>query len=152
MMSACGQEGVTPATATAYFAPQPVTRVPPAPPSVVIQSTERCDDDARFVEDLTIPDGTAVAPGELLEKRWAVENTGSCDWRAGYLLVRVDSSPMLGPSELALFPAPAGEPAIWAIEIEAPQESGEYIAAWQARSPSGEFFGDRVFVQIEVQP
>jgi hypothetical protein len=37
------------------------------------------------------------------------------------------------------------------VELVAPQEPGEYLASWQARAPDGEFFGEQVFVLIEVR-
>lgn len=104
-----------------------------------------------FLEDLTIPDGTVVSAGETLDKRWSVKNTGTCDWTSGYRLVRLDAGELGGRAELALYPARAGEDAVWQVELVAPNESGEYLASWQARSPGGELFGDQVFVLVEVR-
>ena len=111
-----------------------------------------CSNDARFVEDLTVPDRTRVAPGAVLDKRWAVLNSGECDWTAGYRLVRIDDGPIVAPQELALFPARSGENAVLQVAVEAPVTSGEHIASWQARAPDGSFFGDQVFVLIVVGP
>ena len=43
-------------------------------------ATPTCSDWLTFVEDLTIPDGTSVIPGSVLDKRWQVENSGTCNW------------------------------------------------------------------------
>jgi hypothetical protein len=40
-------------------------------------ATPTCSDGLTFIEDLTIPDGAFVAPGEVLDKRWQVKNSGS---------------------------------------------------------------------------
>jgi hypothetical protein len=109
-----------------------------------------CVNDARFVEDLTIPDGYQAETGELLDKRWAVLNAGSCDWGAGYRLVRLDDGLIEAPRELALFPARAGESGVWSVQITAPDQEGDQRANWQAQSPDGTFFGDQVFVLIDV--
>lgn len=116
-----------------------------------MQQTEDCFDGARFVEDLTVPDGSLAQPGEVFDKRWAVLNDGSCDWGSGYRLVRTDESSIEAAEELALYPARAGETAIWQIKITAPLDAGPHLASWQARSPEGVFFGEQVFVLIEVR-
>jgi hypothetical protein len=109
-----------------------------------------CINGARFVEDLTIPDGTRAAPEDVLDKRWAVLNSGTCDWSAGYRLVRIDEGAIEASEELALYPARAGETGVWSVQLVAPKQLGEQIASWQAQAPDGSFFGDPVFVLIEV--
>ena len=111
-----------------------------------------CVDQARFIEDLSIPDGSRVEPGALIDKRWSVMNSGTCNWGPGYRLIRTDGGLLGGPTELALYPARAGEAAIWQVLLTAPREPGEYLASWQAKTPNGELFGDPVFVLVEVRP
>ncbi len=63
------------ATATMVLEPSPLpTQVPPQPTAVA------CSDDAAFVADLTVPNGTAMFPGQMYDKVWRVANTGSCTW------------------------------------------------------------------------
>ena len=151
-LAGCGSQ--PPVEPTAYLAPA-VTVAPsqtqPAVATVAAAPTDVCVNAAIFIEDLTVPDGTSVAPGERLDKRWAVQNSGSCDWGPGYRLVQADSGSLEGRQESALYPARAGENAVWQVELVAPQEPGEYLASWQAQAPNGEFFGEQVFVLIEVQ-
>jgi len=151
-LSGCGSQ--PPVEPTAYLAPA-VTVAPsqtqPAVATVAAAPTDVCVNAAIFIEDLTVPDGTSVAPGERLDKRWAVQNSGSCDWGPGYRLVQLDSGSLGGRQEAALYPARAGENAVWQVELVAPEEPGEYLASWQARAPNGELFGEQVFVLIEVQ-
>jgi hypothetical protein len=52
--------------------------------------------------------------------------------------------------EQALFPARSDSEAEIRIIFTAPQEEGTYQALWQAYSPSGEPFGDPIFLIIEV--
>lgn len=139
--------------ATAYIAPGPpafASTEPVAPTVAATPQSVACVNEARFIEDLTISDGSRVPPGELLDKRWSVLNSGSCNWGPGYRLTRTDDGTLDAPRELALYPARAGEPAAWQVLLTAPREPGQYLASWQARSPSGEFFGDQVFILIEV--
>jgi hypothetical protein len=118
---------------------------PPAP-----TAAPECTNDARFVEDLTIPDGENVSPGQQIDKRWSVQNTGTCDWGPDYRLVRISRDAFTGPDEFALYPARAGTDAVWQILLEAPQFLGEHSSRWQAQAPDGSRFGDDVFVDVVV--
>jgi len=109
-----------------------------------------CLNDAQFLEDLTIPDGTQVAPGQLLVKRWSVQNSGSCDWGAGYRLMPMWDNPFMEEGEQGLYPARAGASAVWEVHLAAPQEAGTYFARWQAYAPDGTPFGEEVYLLIEV--
>jgi hypothetical protein len=109
-----------------------------------------CTNAARFVDDLTFPDGTRVAPGALIDKRWSVQNTGTCDWGSGYRLVQVSGQGLSGPPEIALYPARSGTAAVWQVELQAPTAPGEYDSRWQARAPDGVLFGDVVFAVVVV--
>jgi hypothetical protein len=110
-----------------------------------------CQNGAAFVEDLTIPDGTLVAPGQTLIKRWEVQNVGSCDWGPGYQLVRIGQDELEGPQAVPLFPAKAGSSAVWEVELRAPVERGGYLSRWQAQDPQGNLFGDEVYLLISVE-
>ena len=114
-------------------------------------ATPPCSYGAEFLEDLTIPDGSSAIQGQTLDKRWAVQNTGSCDWGPEFRLVRVDPGAEAGAIETALYPARAGETAVWRITMTAPQKTGDFLASWQARSPEGFLFGDQVFILIHVE-
>jgi hypothetical protein len=149
VLTACGTNStVTPTRAmNAGLALTTATQLP----SLTLQAeSTTCINDARFVEDLSIPDGTRAAPEDVLDKRWAVHNAGTCDWSAGYRLVRIDEGLIEGPEELALYPARAGETGVWSVQITTPDQLGDQMASWQAQAPDGSLLGDRVFVLIEV--
>ena len=46
-----------------------------------------CTNRARFVDDVTIPDGTLVTRGEWITKTWKLENYGTCPWSWNYKVV-----------------------------------------------------------------
>ena len=127
------------------------TARPTVPSAELPVASTFCTNDARFVADLTVPDGTIVSPGDEIDKRWSVLNAGTCDWTSGYRLVRVGTGAIGGPAELALFPARAGSTGEWQVSLQAPQEPGEYLARWRARAPDGSSFGEEVFVLIFVE-
>ncbi len=118
-----------------------------APPLVPPAS---CRNGSRYIEDLTIPDGTVVAPGQTIDKRWSVQNSGTCDWGPDYRLVHVSGEGVTGPDEVALYPAVAGADAVWQVILQAPTEAGTYHSRWQAQAPDGTFFGEEVYVVIVV--
>jgi len=152
-LAACGQAvDPTPTpTVTVQIRPTAASQsAQPIPASQAAPVQGRCVAQARFIEDLSIPDGSLVEPGGLIDKRWSVLNSGTCDWGPGYRLIRTDTGLLIGPDELALYPARSGEEAVWQVLLTAPREPGQHIASWQARSPTGELFGDPVFVLVEV--
>lgn len=111
-----------------------------------------CTNDLKFAQDITIPDGTTVLPGERVDKQWLVTNTGSCNWEAGYHLKLISGEDMGVPAEQALYPAVAGTQATLRIVFTAPAEAGSHTAAWQAFSPDGIAFGEAVYIQVVVAP
>jgi hypothetical protein len=152
---ACGSpDELTP---TISWTPLPLaSNVPvPTPTTVPIGSEpvalpRTCLNDAVFLEDLTIPDQTIVDANEPLDKRWSVQNNGTCDWGPGYRLVHISRDDFQAEEAIALFPARAGAVASWQVEMKAPFKPGEHIGIWQASSPEGEFFGEQVYLWVIV--
>ena len=54
--------------------------------------------DAVYVSDVTIPDGTVLAPGEEFVKTWKFQNTGSCAWSEDFLITFTNGEDMDGDS------------------------------------------------------
>jgi hypothetical protein len=152
---ACGGEENSSIAPTLSWTPWPTATTrqaaPTSRPSVAPTLRESCSDSARFVEDITIPDGSVVAPGEQLDKRWAIQNSGTCDWGPGYRLVRIGGDAMPGPESVDLYPARAGKRATLRIVLQAPAEPGDYISRWRAQSPEGIQFGDEIYLLIVVE-
>ncbi len=109
-----------------------------------------CQSNLLYIEDITIPDGTQVSPADGLDKRWLVQNNGTCNWDQRFS-IRLIAGPDLGAgSELALYPARSGNQVQIQIQFTAPQEAGLYRSAWQATDPQGNLFGDPIFIEINV--
>jgi hypothetical protein len=134
-------QGATPVIPTSTPQPELVASPTATPP---------CTDGLAFVEDVTIPDGTTVSPGASIDKRWLVQNNGTCNWDARYRLKFVGGLEMGAATEQALYPARGGAQATIRITFTAPSEPGEYSTAWQAIDPNGEPFGDAIFMKIRV--
>jgi hypothetical protein len=136
-------QGSTPVIPT--ITPQPITTQSPT-------ATPPCTHGLAFVEDETIPDGTEVSPGASVDKRWLVQNNGSCNWDSRYRLKFVGGLEMGATTEQALYPARGGAQATIRITFTAPTEPGKYTTSWQAINPDGEPFGDPIFMTIQVSP
>ena len=139
VLTGCGPQGET---------PPPGVEASPAPtsnPAVAsLRQTEAvkltasspatptpvCISDLRFVDDVTLPDGTVVEPGQSLDKRWRVENAGSCNWDHRYEIRLIAGPDLQAPSPQALYPALSDTEAVIRIEYTAPQEPGNYISSW----------------------
>jgi hypothetical protein len=135
-------QGQTPVIPT--LTPQPIATSSPT-------ATPPCTDGLAFVEDVTIPDGTAVSPGATIDKQWLVQNNGTCNWDSRYRLRFAGGLEMGAAGEQALYPARAGSQATIRIVFTAPSEPGTYTTAWQAFNADGISFGDPVFMEIIVQ-
>ena len=137
-----------------YKPPTPAPSPSPTDPplhSPTPNASESCTNYLSFVKDVTIPDGTKVSPGEILLKQWRVENTGDCNWGAGYS-IQLISGPDLGASPTqALYPALRKTKTVLQITFTAPEEPGSYTSIWQAFNPQGTPFGEAFYVEIVVE-
>ncbi len=164
ILSACANRDVGTIPDGEFFLPPTQAPMQPSgPPSTLSDSTESvlaeprptptpsCSNDLRFVSDLSILDGTVVQPGESLDKRWGVENSGTCNWDSRYK-VKLIAGPGMGvPVQQALVPALSGTQTMIRMVFIAPEEPGYYRSAWQAYDEDDNPFGDTFFLDIVVQ-
>lgn len=122
---------------------------------IIISETpinESCTNILSFLDDVTVEDGATFLPNDSIDKQWLIKNDGTCDWDSTYKIKWVGGDPMNANTEQSLYPARAGTQATLRIIFIAPAIAGEYESAWQAVDPDGNFFGDLVFIKIEVIP
>lgn len=155
-LAACGHPSVStpelyrpPAPAGILFTPEPT--IPSIVPTDFTTPNLECLDNLHFLDDITIPDGSRVQPGEEIDKRWLVENNGSCNWDVRYRLKLIAGDSLGAQAEQALYPARSGAQITMRILFIAPLVPGAYRSAWQAFSPQGEPFGDPIFIEIVVE-
>jgi hypothetical protein len=109
-----------------------------------------CKNDLTYLDDLTIPDGTYIAPNSSIDKQWSVKNSGTCNWNETYTL-RLFSGPELGTNgPQSITPLRADAEGIIRINFTAPTEAGNYSATWQAYDPNGQPFGEILTIEINV--
>jgi hypothetical protein len=113
--------------------------------------TITCNDGLEFLEDVTIPDGSIVKAGSIMDKQWLIQNSGTCNWNNLYRLHFINGNPMGSISDQALYPARSGTQAIMQIIFSAPPEPGEYFSEWQAFNANGDPFGESFLIRVVVQ-
>ncbi|MFN8462085.1 MAG: NBR1-Ig-like domain-containing protein [Anaerolineales bacterium] len=103
-----------------------------------------------FANDVSIPDDTAVTPGQNFTKTWKVLNSGTCAWDAGFKFVFVGGEQMSGVN----FTLPSAVPPNATLDISvamiAPAKAGKLRGNWRMQTAGGQFFGDEVYVQVVV--
>lgn len=134
--------------------------VPPTfnPAAAVVETAQspmptrqvNCDNQLRFLDDLTIPDGMEVSPGEELTKHWLIRNEGSCNWNRSYSLELISGLALGAKKVQELYPARQSTDAIVEINFIAPDNPGNYNSWWQAYDPDGNRFGDPIYMEISV--
>ncbi|PRQ17216.1 putative PB1 domain, Zinc finger, ZZ-type, Next to BRCA1, central domain-containing protein [Rosa chinensis] len=110
--------------------------------------------DSRFVLDVNVMDGTLMAPSTPFTKIWRMRNNGGLIWPKGTQLmwiggdrfsksdsveIEIPAHGVLAENELDI-----------AVDFTAPESPGRYISYWRMASPSGQKFGQRVWVLIQV--
>ncbi len=134
--------------------PEPGFTLIPNTPIVVVptDTPTPCVNDATFTADVTVPDNSQILPGAAIDKRWKIQNTGTCNWDSRYSLAFFEGSQMNAAGEAAIYPAKAGTPAILQVNMTAPDVPGDYTGRWQIRDPDGKPFGPVLFIKIVVVP
>ncbi|KAJ2563772.1 hypothetical protein GGH12_002371 [Coemansia sp. RSA 1822] len=150
-----------PATQASRASPSsPVSTSVQAPVAVPVQHVadnsmvmETRNYGAVFVEDVTMPDGTVVAPSEHFVKIWSVANMGDSEWPSGTMLVHLSGEPVIPGSKKAV-PIVVGkryEQVGVAVDLVAPAAPGRYTSQWRLMTPDGHYFGAGLWCVITVE-
>lgn len=106
--------------------------------------------DARYVADITIPDGTPVFERQSLTKTWQVSDPGPLAWPVGTRLQLISRSSFGAWRTAPLAPATPGQTARVTVQIRAPDAPGSYSAVWRLTDPTGQTFGDDLSMRVRV--
>ncbi len=148
--------GSTPTEAAAQIPTRVPPTVPPIAPTTVptkapptpIPPTETptgsgpggCILSEQFIADVTIPDGTVLAPGAPFPKTWRVKNNGTCNWE-NYQLIFAAGEQMGGPPAVSVNNTPANGTVDVSVNLVAPSAPGEHKGGWRFRATNGSVFG-----------
>jgi len=141
-----------PATNTAVTIPTSTISIPTVPPA---SPTAACDQ-AQFIRDVTIPDGTIIAPGTTFKKTWRLRNIGTCTW-SGYSLV-FDRGESMSPVADPIGTVAPGQEVDVSVTFTAPTVNNTYRSYWRVRNASGVLLpvsfgteGKSFYVEIKVE-
>lgn len=110
--------------------------------------------DSRFVQHVTIFDGTEVAVGTIFTKIWRLRNVGILPWPCATQLVCVGGD-VLGSERPSMLEIPkhgllCEEEIDASVDLVAPERPGRFVSYWRLMTPSGQKFGQRIWVLIQV--
>lgn len=134
--------------------PQPLNTVSAIPS---LTPTPNDCNRAKWEMDITIPDGSVLAPNTNFTKTWRITNTGTCTWNTNYAVVYSKGDHMGEPaaSPLAGSVAPGATVDV-SVNMKSPAADGEYATDFLLRSDTGIIFGTGasmmapIYVSIEV--
>ncbi|KAB2633298.1 hypothetical protein D8674_029545 [Pyrus ussuriensis x Pyrus communis] len=135
---------------------QPPWVGPPVMPKILRGSMKqgRPKLDSRFVLDVNVMDGTFIAPSTPFTKIWRMRNNGGMVWPQGTTLVWIGGDRFSTSDSVEIeIPAngvPAENEIDIAVDFSAPESPGRYISYWRMATSSGQKFGQRVWVLIQV--
>ncbi|MBV6449422.1 MAG: hypothetical protein MHPDNHAH_00132 [Anaerolineales bacterium] len=112
-------------------------------------SATACDN-AIYLSDVTIPDGTILTPGASFTKTWSLQNTGTCTWTTSYSIVYQSGDEMSGSTTSLSDSVGSGGSVEVSVDMIAPTTVGSYTGYWRLQNASGTAFGQAVYVQIVV--
>ena len=139
----------TPIPVVTFASPEGSTS--PFPTNTVASGSQAACYGLRFADDVTIDDGTQMTPGQSFTKTWLVSNTGTCAWEQGFVFNVVSGDAMGGVAVTLNQTVEPGRQFEFSVPMVAPtNKSGTLKGFWQLSDANGNFFGDQVYVEIEV--
>ncbi|KAJ1655911.1 hypothetical protein GGF38_004676, partial [Coemansia sp. RSA 25] len=149
MVSAVPAAAAAVAATTTAPTPPPVV-LPISRNNSVVQSSKYV---AIFVEDVTIPDGTVMAPGESFVKIWSVANMGDSEWPKDTMLVHIEGEPSIPGNKKAvpIVVSKRYEQVGIAVDLVAPMKPGRYVSQWRLMTSTGQYFGTGLWCTIVVE-
>ncbi len=123
---------------------------PTLPPPRPTPTPTACVNDSKFVEDLSVPDGTHFPPGVAFDKAWRIQNTGTCPWDTAYQYRLISGVSLVGQNITLPKVVQPGETIDITIKMVSPMTAGTYRGQWRLFAPGDVPFGQRPFVEIIV--
>jgi hypothetical protein len=131
-------------------APTPTTSLTTPLPPVSGQIPPASCYGLAYVKDVTIPDNSLIPPGQTFTKTWQVRNSGTCAWDAGFKFAFVGGEAMDGATLVLDKAVNPGADKELSIVMKAPSKTGSVRGTWRMSTAGGTFFGDPMFVLINL--
>jgi len=160
ILSACsGQTPASPATEPPQISTIPSTIQAPSPtdtstsiPTIYPTNLPGCTDQAAFVTDVTVPDGTIFNAGESFTKTWRVSNSGTCAWNSEYTFVYSSGEKSIAPDSSPLSYTAPNESLDISVNLSTPAKKGSATTYFELHNPEGKVIpiddGRYLFVSV----
>ncbi len=152
VLSACGGQTTPTATQPPATSTLPVPTITTAPggptaistladtpiaPTLPPTNEPSCTNEATFVTDVTVPDGTVFNPGTTYTKTWRIKNSGTCAWNSTYSIVFDSGEKSGAPDSTPLAYTAPGDTLDISLELTAPAKTGNVNSFFELHNPSG---------------
>ncbi|MBL8101966.1 MAG: hypothetical protein JNM02_05510 [Anaerolineales bacterium] len=107
-------------------------------------------DNSVYISDVTIPDNTAVTPGQSMTKTWKVQNNGTCAWTATYKIAFVSGNAMGGVATAIGQAVNPGQSVDISVAMVAPTAAGDASGTWRLTNDKAQAFGTPLTIVIKV--
>jgi hypothetical protein len=140
-------------TATSTSAPVTPTPTGVTPtPTKGVFATGVAGDNAKYLNDVTIPDYSLIAPSTSFVKTWLIQNTGTTTWTKDYKLIYLDG--IVGSNNAVSVNLPKsvapGETVEISVNFISPAANGVYSSYWKMYTATGYIFGEILIMYITV--
>jgi len=107
---------------------------------------------ARFVRDVTFPDGSSVVPCSIIQKSWKIRNDGNLAWPETTCISSAGGDFLnFSPDNQLIGSVLPNHEIDITVQLMAPKELGRYLSYFRLRkAPNEPFFGQRVWIDIRV--
>ncbi|XP_033646132.1 protein ILRUN-like [Asterias rubens] len=104
-----------------------------------------------LINDVTIGEGESIPPNTEFIKTWRVKNNGDDPWPPGICL-RFTSGHQLGPLDRIFLESVEPQQTLdISIRMQSPSTCGLYQGQWRMCTTTGFFFGDTIWVILDVR-
>ena len=118
-------------TAISTFADTPIASTP------LPTNEPGCTDSAKFVSDVTVPDGTTLDQGVTYTKIWRISNSGTCAWNPNYSIVYSSGEQSGAPDSIPLTYTPPGKTLDISVSLTTPTKKGTANTFFELHNQSG---------------
>ncbi|GAB1602857.1 protein ILRUN-like [Argonauta hians] len=103
-----------------------------------------------FVKDVTVGEGESVPPNTKFTKTWRLQNSGDNSWPPGCCLKFCYGDQMTHIDRVMSVNLSPGQVTDISIDMVSPSNTGIYQGQWRMITPSGCYFGEVIWVIINV--
>lgn len=103
-----------------------------------------------LVKDVTVGEGESVPPNTKFTKTWRLQNSGEDSWPSDCCLKYFHGDQMTQVDRVMSGSLGPGQMTDISVDMVSPSTTGIYQGQWRMMTPSGSYFGEIIWVIINV--